>query len=134
MLSALLAVATLAAAPRPCPADLLVADPRLNVVRAADRAMDNYIVTVDVRNRGVAGQTADVLQHLELIRGGAVIGSQPIPPLGVAQDYVAAFRLQLPHVGQRPPFEVVFHHVIDSKAGAARNNCTSVNDRLAATL
>ncbi|HTJ24596.1 MAG TPA: hypothetical protein VMA36_00390 [Candidatus Limnocylindria bacterium] len=134
MLPVLSAVAILAAAPSPCPADLLVADPRLKVVRAANPAMDNYVVTVDVRNRGTAAQTSGVSQRLELIRGGAVIGSQPIPALGPAQDYVAAFRLQLPHESKRPPFNVVFHYVLDQKSDAARNNCTSVNDRLSATL
>jgi hypothetical protein len=134
MLSVLVASAALVVAQLPCPADLLVANPRLKVVRAIDRTMDNYVVTVDVRNRGVAGQTPDVRQHLEMIRGGAVIGSQPIPPLGATQDYPAAFRLQLPHQGKRAPFEVVFHYVLDSKAHAARNNCTSVNDRLSTTL
>jgi hypothetical protein len=42
--------------------------------------------------------------------------------------------LQLPHQRKRPPFEVVFHYVLDAKADAARNNCSAVNDRLSATL
>ncbi|HYZ16175.1 MAG TPA: hypothetical protein VE591_07220 [Candidatus Acidoferrum sp.] len=136
MLPALLAAAamTTALASTPCPADLSLAEPRLKVVRAADRAMDNYVVTVNVKNRGNGGQTPDVEQHLELLREGAVIGSQPIPPLGPNQEYIAAFRLQLPHASKRPPFTVTFHYVLDSKGQAARNNCSSANDRLTVTL
>ena len=44
--------AAVAASPTPCPADLLVANPRLKVVRARDRGFENLIVTVDVANRG----------------------------------------------------------------------------------
>lgn len=136
MLPALLAAAALTMAPASatCPTDLLLAEPRLKVVRATDRALDNYVVTVDVKNRGSAGQTPDVAQHLELIRDGTVIGTQPIPPLGPNQDYIAAFRLQLPHAQRRPPFPVTFHYVLDSKGDAARNNCSSANDRLSVTL
>jgi hypothetical protein len=133
MLPALLAAAILATAPSPC-ADLLVANPRLKVVRAANSEMDNYVVTVDVRNRGGAAQTLDVKQHLELIHGGAVIGSQPIPPLEPSQSYIAAFRLQLPHESKRRPVDVVFHYVLDRKVDAARSNCSSANDRLSVTL
>jgi hypothetical protein len=136
MLPALLATVAMTAAPgsRPCPADLLLAEPRLKVVRSTDRALDNYVVTVDVKNRGSAGQTPSVMQHLELIAEGKVIGKQPVPPLGPSQDYVAAFRLQLPHAPQRPPFPVTFHYVLDSKGDAARDNCSSANDRLTVTL
>jgi CARDB len=133
MLHALLAAAILATAPSPC-ADLLVANPRLKVVRAANAEMDNYVVTVDVRNRGSAGQTSDVKQHLELIHSGAVIGTQPIPPLEASQSYIAAFRLQLPHENKRRPLDVVFHYVLDRKDDVSRNNCSSANDRLSVTL
>lgn len=137
MLPALLAAVAVAAAgpgSRPCPADLLLAEPRLKVVRAPDRTMDNYVVTVDVKNRGSSGQTAGVMQHLELIHDGTVIGKQPVPSLGPNEDYIAAFRLQLPHAPKRSPFPVTFHYVLDSKGDAARDNCSAANDRLTVTL
>lgn len=133
MLPFLLAAAMASASPTPCPADLLVANPRLKVVRARDAGFDNYVVAVDVRNRGVASQPPETVQHLELVRDGARIGTQPVPSLGANQSYVAAFRVQLPHQRKRAPFAVEFRYVLDSK-NAPRANCTSVNDRLSATL
>ncbi|HEX3462609.1 MAG TPA: hypothetical protein VHS78_00980 [Candidatus Elarobacter sp.] len=133
MLPSLLAAALAAASPAPCPSDLLVANPRLKVVRANDPAKDNYIVSVVVRNRGVASQPEGTRQHLELVRGGARIGTQPIPTLGANQSYLAAFRVQLPHQARRAPFPVEFRYVLDTK-DAPRANCTSANDRLSATL
>jgi hypothetical protein len=133
MLPFVLAAALATAQPSPCPADLLVADPRLKVVRARDKAFDNYIVTVRVKNRGVAAQPAQTQQHLELAQHGTVLGSQPIPALGATEDYAAAFRLHVPHLAKRDPLQVEFRYVLDSK-NASRANCTSANDRISATL
>jgi hypothetical protein len=133
MLPFLLAAAVATAVPSTCPSDLLVANPRLKVVRASDKAYDNYVVTVDVRNRGVAPQPDGTQQHLALVRDGRVIGTQPLPAIGADESYAAAFRVQLPHQAKRGPFSVEFRYVLDSK-NASRANCTSVNDRLTATL
>jgi hypothetical protein len=133
MLPLVLAAALVAAEPSPCPSDLLVANPQLKVVRAIDRSRDNFVVTVDIKNRGVAAQPAETRQHLALLREGVTLGTQPIPALGPNQSYAAAFRVQMPHAGRRAPFAVEFRYVLDSK-NASRANCTSVNDRLAATL
>jgi hypothetical protein len=132
MLPLLLALAV-AAAPTPCPSDLLVANPRLRIVRAADKTFDNYVVTIDVTNRGAAPQPDFTRQHLALVRDRVVIGSQPIPPLAANESYAAAFRVQLVHERDRAPFVVEFRYVLDSK-NAPRANCTSANDRLTATL
>jgi hypothetical protein len=123
----------LAAVPTPCPADLLVAHPRLRVVRAADKGFDNYVVAIDVTNRGNAPQPNFTHQHLALVRERVVIGTQPIPPLAANESYAAAFRVQLVHERRRAPFVVEFRYVLESK-NAARANCTSANDRLTATL
>jgi hypothetical protein len=133
MLPFLLAAALATTAPSPCPSDLLVANPRLRIVRASDKARDNYVVTVDVKNRGVAPQPEGTEQHLALVRDGSVVGTQPLPALGAGESYAAAFRLQLLHQSKREPFSVEFRYVLDSK-NASRANCTSVNDRLNATL
>ena len=133
MLPFLLAAAVAAASPTPCPADLLVANPRLKVVRARDRAFDNVIVTVDVTNRGVSAQLLQTRQHLELVKDGTVLGTQPVPGLGPQQNYTAAFRIQLPHEAKRAPLVVEFRYVLDSR-DAPRENCTTANDRLTATL
>lgn len=131
MLPFLLAAAV--ATSSPCPSDLLVTNPRLKVVRARDRAFDNLIVTVDVKNRGDAGQPTATQQHLELVQDGRVLGSQPIPGLGAQQSYVAAFRMHVPHQPRRDPLVVEFRYVLDSRNGP-RANCTTANDRLTATL
>ncbi len=133
MLPFVLAAMLASASPSPCPSDLLVANPRLKIVRARDKAFDNYIVTVDVKNRGSAAQPDGTLQHLALLQRGAVVGTQPIPVLGADEEYPAAFRIRLPHQSKRPPFPVEFRYVLDSKNGS-RANCTSANDRLSATL
>ena len=132
MLPLLLAFAV-APAPTPCPSDLLVANPRLRIVRAADKTFDNYVVTIDVTNRGSAPQPDFTGQHLALVRDRVVIGTQPIPPLAAHESYAAAFRVQLVHARHRAPFVVEFRYVLDSK-NAPRANCTSANDRLTATL
>lgn len=132
MLPFLLAAIVAAAGPT-CPSDLLVANPRLKVVRARDRAFDHLIVTVDVKNRGSSGQPISTEQHLELLQNGTVLGSQPVPGLGADQTYVAAFRMRAPHQRKRDPLMVEFRHVLDSK-DAPRANCTTANDRLTATL
>ena len=105
----------IAASPTPCPSDLLVANPRLRIVRAVDKAFDNYVVTIDVTNRGGAPQPDLTRQHLALVRERAVIGTQPIPPLAANESYAAAFRVQLVHERNRAPFVVEFRYVLDSK-------------------
>ncbi len=84
-------------------------------------------------NRGTAPQPNFTRQHLALARNGAVIGTQPVPPLDANANYAAAFRVQLPHERNRAPFVVEFRYVLDSK-NAPRANCTSANDRLTAAL
>lgn len=129
----LLLAAALAAA-SPCPADLLVANPRLKVTQGLQRGFQHYIVTVDVTNRGSGAQSEGIHQRLDLLRDGQVIGSQPVPALGASQAYVAAFRLRLPAVRKRAPLVVRFHYVLESGGDAARENCTTANDILDATL
>jgi hypothetical protein len=132
MLELALAAVLTSGAPSACPADPLVANARLKIVHAS-AGVDNYTVTVDVKNGGVLAQPRDTQQHLDLVRDGAVIGTQPVPALGGSQTYVAAFRVQVPHVRRRPPYRVVFRYVLDSN-NAARANCTTGNDALSATL
>jgi hypothetical protein len=116
-----------------CPSDPLIANPQLKIVRARERAFDHYIVTVDVKNNGSVAQPPGTNQHLELVQRGAVLGTQPIPVLGMQESYAAAFRVRLPHQSPRPPFAVQFRYVLDTH-NAARANCNASNDRLDATL
>ena len=136
MLPFLLAAA-LASSPSPsaspCPSDLLVQNARLKVVRARDRAFDDLIVTVDVKNRGVAAQPVSTKQHLELIQKGRELGTQPIPGIGAGETYAAAFRMVVPHVTKRDPLTLEFRYVLDSR-DTPLANCTSSNDRLTVTL
>ncbi len=135
MLALLLAVSSaLTPSPTPCLADLVVENPRLKVVRATDRALDDYVVTVDVTNHGSSGQTAAVKQHLELVQHGKSLAGQPIPRLARGERYAAAFRVELPHARTRAPFPVAFHYVLDSRQDAGRDNCVRANDRVSATL
>lgn len=130
---AAIAAAVVATAPPRCSSDPLIANPRLKIVRAREKGLDNYIVTVDVRNDGAQTQPPATRQHLELVQNGAVLGRQPVPVLGMQESYIAAFRVQLPHQSPRAPFAVEFRYVLDSR-NAARANCNAANDRLPATL
>lgn len=133
MIPVLLAAAAVATA-SPCPADLLVAHPRLKLAPDTQRGFQHDIVTVDVTNRGTREQRPDTKQHLDLLRDGVVIGSQPIPALGPGVAYIAAFRLRLPAARRHVPLVVRFHYVLDAGQDASRENCTTANDVLDATL
>jgi hypothetical protein len=130
---ALLAVLALADAdPSPC-ADLLVASPKLQVVKAPNPGFYSAVVTVDVRNRGVVAQPAATQQHLEIVQNGTVLGTQPIPPLRAQQHYPAAFRIQLPASQRKERLDVTFRYVLDSH-NAAQANCSASNDLLHVVL
>jgi CARDB len=130
---ALLLAATVAASPTPCPSDLVVANPQLKVVRALDKQFDNYIVTVDVKNQGTSDQRPGIDQHLDIVKDGNVIGTQPIPPLHANGVYPAAFRIQFPHARRRDPLTVTFHSVMADKRDV-RDNCSTDNDLLTVKL
>jgi len=131
---ALLLAAALSSPPARCPSDPLIANPRLKVVRARERNFDHYIVTVDVKNDGTAAQPPGTAQHLALMQNGRVLGTQPVPTLGMQESYIAAFRVRLPHESPRPPFAVEFRYVLETTRDASRANCNPANDRLSATL
>lgn len=133
MIPVLLAAAAVATA-SPCPADLLVAHPRLKLAPDAQRGFQHDIISVEVTNRGKRAQRAGTKQHLDLLRDGAVIGTQPIPALGSGFTYIAAFRMRLPAGRRHVPLIVRFHYVLDAGADASRENCTTANDVLDATL
>jgi CARDB protein len=133
MLPFLLSAALAATPPSPCPIDIVVANPRLKVVRVRNRGYENNIVTVSVTNNGNLPQRAEVRQHLDLLFGSTVIGSQPIPALGAQQSYEAAFRFQDKYEKKRQPRAVTLRFVIDSKAMPGEN-CTTSNDQVTTTL
>lgn len=127
-----LVAAALSSTPSSCPVELVLADPQIKVVRRAAAGFDNYIISVNVTNRGRAGQSGVTRQHLELRQGTQTLGSQPIPPLGPQQSYVAAFRLQLPHQSKRQPLKVDFRYADDNPTPS--RECTSTSDMLSVTL
>jgi len=133
-MTALALAVLLAAAPGRCAADPVVANARIKVTRGLEKNSDHLVVTVNVVNDGSADQAYPTQQHLELVRDGAVIGTQPIPALGAQQSYVASFRIVAPHERHRKPLNVVFRYVLDSAPDAARANCAKSNDALTATL
>src|ERR1700680_2407654 len=92
MLPFLLSAALATAQPTPCPTDIVVANPRLKVVRAPDRAYDNDIITVSVTNTGGVAPPPDVPHPLDRLIGPTVVVPQPIPPLASHDSYEAAFR------------------------------------------
>ncbi len=133
MLTFFMSAALAAAQPTPCPTDIVVTNPRLKIVRARDRAYDNDIVSVFVANNGSVAQRPEVRQHLDLLIGPTVVGSQPIPPLASHDSYEAAFRFQVKHEQKRDPLKVTLRFGIDSKT-APGENCTTSNDQVTAIL
>ncbi|HEY4441255.1 MAG TPA: hypothetical protein VGN14_12425 [Candidatus Elarobacter sp.] len=133
MLPFLLAATLAAAQPAPCPSDLQVTNPRIKIVRARDRAFDNNIVAVDVRNAGNRPQRQEIKQHLDLLLGKQRVGSQPIPALGPEESYEAAFRFQRPHEKKHVPQEMTFRLAFESRLRPG-DDCVEANNNLTATL
>lgn len=129
----LLLAAALASAP-PCRNDLALADPHLRVVRARGNGYDHEIVTVDVINRGNAGQPVGLRQRLELVVDGKVLGSQPVPALGPQRHYTASFRIRVPHEPNRKRIPATFRYVPDARQNGPHDDCDRANDLLTATL
>lgn len=123
--------AVLAAA---CPADPLLASPRLKVAPAGEKGYQHLIVSINVTNRGPLPQVIGTRQHLELLRDGQLVGSQPLPALGPATAYTATFRLRVPAQRRRAPLHVRFRYVLESGGDRAREDCDAGNDVLDATL
>jgi hypothetical protein len=131
MLPILLAGALIAAQPSVCPSDLIVSNPRVRLVRMESAGQNDYVVIVDIKNRGTAAQRKDVAQHLDMSINIGVEGTQAIPPLRAGQNYTATYPFQIPRTKHKPshpsPWVATFHFVIDD-AGRRDENCTTAND------
>jgi hypothetical protein len=111
----------------------LVTNPRLKVVKALQPGLNNYVVTVDVKNQGTMAQRSDIREHLDLLLNGKPSGTQPIPGLGANEVYAAAFRFQLPRKKPAAPVVATFRFVMDDKARRGEN-CTTADDTVTTKL
>jgi len=136
ILSSVLALAS----PEPSPAchggDISVTDMRINVVKGSTRTAtaDRLLITGNFTNVGTASQEPHTLQHAELLRGGVVVGSQPLPALAQNVTYPLQFRIFRDTSERTDPIALTVRYVLDGPKRANRNNCTLTNDSMSKTF
>jgi len=134
MIAAFLAgVLALASPAPPCPgSDISVTDLQIKVIKGSARAAtaDRLLITGVFANIGTAAQEPHVAQHAELLRDGAVIARQQLPPLAAGVTYPLQFRIFRATSQRTDPIEVLVRYVLDDKRRARRNDCSPTNDSL----
>jgi hypothetical protein len=131
----LLAVATPPASP--CPgSDISVTDLQIKVIKGSTRTAtaDRLLITGVFTNIGTEPQQAKIVQRAELLRDGAVVAQQPLPPLAAGVAYPLQFRIFRSTSQRTDPVEVLVRYVLDNKDHAPRNNCSRTNDSLQKTF
>jgi len=134
MIAALMAGVLALASPDPsCTGpDISVTALRINVVKGSEKTStpDRFLITADLTNIGMAPQLARVAQHAELVRNGAVVATQPLPPLASGVTYPLQFRVFRDAAQRKDPLEVLVRYVLDDKPKMSRMNCSSANDAM----
>jgi hypothetical protein len=134
MIAVLLASILTAAPPSPSchGGDISVTDLRIKLIKGSARAAtsDRLLITGDFTNVGAAAQEPRVEQHAELLRNGAVVASQPLPPLAPGITYPLQFRIFRDTSQRTDPVQVLVRYVMDDKHRERRNNCLATNDSL----
>jgi hypothetical protein len=112
--------------------DISVTDLRIKLIKGSSRTTtaDRILITGDFTNVGAAPQEARVAQHAELLRNGAVVASQPLPPLAAGVTYPLQFRIFRDTSQRTDPIQVLVRYVLDDKHHMARDNCVATNDSL----
>ena len=133
-LAGLLAVVSPAS---PCPgSDISVTDLQIKVIKGSPHTAtaDRLLITGVFTNVGSQPQQPHVVQRAELLRDGAVVAQQTLPPLGAGVAYPLQFRIFRATSQRTDPIEVLVRYVIDDKNHAPRNNCSLTNDSLQKTF
>jgi hypothetical protein len=133
MLAVVLATMLGTASAAPCSGgDISVTDLRIKLIKGSSRTTtaDRILITGDFTNVGTAPQEARVAQHAELLRNGAVVASQPLPPLAAGVTYPLQFRIFRDTAQRTDPIQVLVRYVLDDKHRMARDNCVATNDSL----
>ncbi len=135
ILAGLLAVVAPPASP--CPgSDISVTDLQIKVIKGNTRTAtaDRLLITGVFTNIGSEPQQPHVVQRAELLRDGAVVAQQPLPPLAAGVAYPLQFRIFRATSQRTDPVEVLVRYVLDEKNHVNRNNCSRTNDSLQKTF
>jgi len=113
-------------------ADISVTDLQIKIIKGSAKTAteDRLLITGVFTNVGMQPQEAHVAQHAELLRDGAVVTTQPLPPLGAGVVYPLQFRIFRDTSQRTDPIQVLVRYVLDDKHRAPRNNCSPTNDSL----
>jgi hypothetical protein len=116
--------------------DISVTDLRIKVIKGSTKTstQDRVLITADLTNIGDEAQRPSVPQHAELLRGGAVVTTQPLPSLAAGVTYPLQFRLFRSIASRSDPLEVMVRYVLDEKRPDASMNCTAANDSMQKTF
>jgi hypothetical protein len=109
--------------------DIAITQVKYAVVRGNAATPDRIVITADVVNVGTQSQTTGIVQHVELLRDGAVLAAEHFRPLRMGERYPVALRLFRPHAQRKDPLEVVVRYVPDDRR-ARGENCNPANDSL----
>jgi len=135
-LAGALALATPAPAPS-CPSsDIAVTDLQIKVIKGSAKTAtaDRLLITGVFANVGGRSQQPHIAQHAELLRNGAVVASQRLPPLAAGVTYPLQFRIFRDTSQRTDPVEVLVRYVLDDKHHPVRNNCSPTNDSMQKTF
>lgn len=135
LLAGLLAVVSPTASP--CPgSDISVTDLQIKVIKGSTHTAtaDRLLITGVFTNVGSQPQQPTVVQRAELLRDGAVVAQQPLPPLAAGVAYPLQFRIFRATSQRTDPIEVLVRYVLEDKNHAHRNNCSRTNDSLQKTF
>jgi hypothetical protein len=129
-------VAAVVATPAPS-TPCTVADPAVTALTSQlfkkRGGTDHYVITTTVTNVGPLGQTPDITQRIELVRGGVVLAPQSLPALGAGVTYTLAFAVDRPASERSQPLTVTVRYELTS-GDVERNACNRANDEITKTF
>jgi hypothetical protein len=130
----------------PVPIALVAYDGSAQKCRSADIAVtsltvkltkhktgDHYVITSNLQNVGGHTQQPNIVQRVELLRGGIVLVPQTLPPLDAGVTYPVSFALDRPVAERGNPLVLTVRYVAGA-ATSAVNNCSGANDSLTKTF
>jgi hypothetical protein len=91
---------------------------------------DRFLITADLSNVGTAAQQPGIAQRAELVRGGSVVATQPLPSLAGGITYPLQFRVFRDPAQRKDPLQVLVRYVLDEPGKMPVMNCSGANDEL----
>lgn len=109
--------------------DITVSIVRYAVTKGSATTPDRVVIYANVTNVGEVSQTAGVVQHVELVRDGRRLVSEPVRALRAHEKFLVALRIFREPAERKEPLEVVVRYVPDDRR-AKSENCNPTNDSL----